>query len=107
MGRVKTSVSRGSFLRKSLLVEEASGGDTFVFWGIYKRQDIAASTGDITYFVESGDRMDSLAYKYYGNPRLWWVIAEANGMEDPESELYVGRKLRIPNQKYVLENVVR
>ena len=29
----------------------------------------------------SGDRLDTLAYKYYGDITLWWIIAKANGLK--------------------------
>ena len=28
-----------------------------------------------------GDRLDTLAYRYYGDITLWWVIAKANGIK--------------------------
>tara|TARA_R100001377_G_C3162775_1_gene100259 strand:+ start:369 stop:668 length:300 start_codon:yes stop_codon:yes gene_type:complete len=34
-------------------------------------------------FIHStvGDRIDSLASKYYGDTTLWWIIAKANGIK--------------------------
>jgi len=34
-----------------------------------------------------GDSFTSLAYRYYGDSRLWWVIAEFNRVVDPYSEM--------------------
>jgi len=31
----------------------------------------------------SGDRLDQLAYRYYGNATLWRLLAAANGIDDP------------------------
>ena len=28
-----------------------------------------------------GDRLDTLAHRYYGNMTLWWIIAKANGIK--------------------------
>ena len=28
--------------------------------------------------VSEGDRLDNLAYQYYGDPTVWWRIADAN-----------------------------
>ena len=28
-----------------------------------------------------GDRLDTLAHRYYGDITLWWVIAKANGIK--------------------------
>lgn len=33
---------------------------------------------EVLYEAEMGDRWDSLAYKYYRNASLWYVIAKAN-----------------------------
>ncbi|MDD5319212.1 MAG: hypothetical protein PHD43_01100 [Methylococcales bacterium] len=35
-------------------------------------------TGIFLHTVESGDRLDHLAYKYYKQPRKWWRICDAN-----------------------------
>jgi len=55
-------------------------------------------------FSKDGDRLDTLAYRYYGDTTLWWVIAKANGIKGkvaaPVDEL-----LRIPgNITVILEN---
>ena len=41
------------------------------------------------------NRIDLLAYKYYGNARFWWIIALANEIIDP-FDLPVNTQLRIP-----------
>jgi len=53
---------------------------------------------DDTYIVVSfGERLDSLAWKYYGNVDLWWIIAAANP-ELRKDSLYLdpGVQVRIP-----------
>lgn len=42
-------------------------------------------------------RLDILAHKYYQNPLLWWVIAQANDIYDPIKEISPGTLLRIPS----------
>lgn len=32
----------------------------------------------LEYELKVGDRLDTIAQEFYGDPRLWWVIAEAN-----------------------------
>jgi len=46
--------------------------------------------------VGAEDRLDLLAYRYYGNAQKFWVIADANDELDPEALLVPGRQLRIP-----------
>lgn len=45
--------------------------------------------------VQSGDSLDRLAARYFGDPTIWRFIAEANGVEDP-FRLTPGLALRIP-----------
>lgn len=52
-----------------------------------------------------GERLDTLAYQYYGDPDYWWVIALANRIMDPFT-LPVGQQLRIPTDvKSILDKV--
>jgi hypothetical protein len=46
----------------------------------------------------SGERLDQLAMRYYGDPAPWRVIAEANGLADP-FQLPAGTVLRIPPRR--------
>jgi phage tail protein X len=46
---------------------------------------------------EAGDRLDLLAYKYYGDQTLWWVIATANNINDATFYVQEGIQLRIPS----------
>jgi hypothetical protein len=36
-----------------------------------------------TYAVSDGDRLDNLAYKFLGDPILYWMICDANSAVDP------------------------
>lgn len=42
------------------------------------------------------DRLDNLAYKYYGDSRLWWIIARANNIGKGDLTVPIGIQLRIP-----------
>ena len=52
-----------------------------------------------THVVVEGERLDQLAYRYYRDNRLWWVIADANDVGDtllnPFSDLVPGTLLII------------
>jgi nucleoid-associated protein YgaU len=65
------------------------------------REPVATETA-LTYQVREGDRLDLLAYKFYRNPRKWWLIADANpDCIAPEQLLAPGRVLVIPKDKAV------
>ena len=55
---------------------------------------------DIYVATETGDRLDTLAYQYYENSSLWWIIASANNIHNAPFGLKDGTILRIP-QNYI------
>ena len=62
-----------------------------------KYPPIPPSSSDVYVITTSGDRLDLLAYTYYKDATLWWIIAMANnnvnfGSMFPEP----GIQLRIP-----------
>lgn len=66
----------------------------------YRRKNypqIPYSDSDVYVITTIGDRLDTIAYSYYNNAELWWVISVANnnvtkGSMFPEP----GTQLRIP-----------
>ncbi len=57
--------------------------------------EIPEKNDDIYVQSQDGDRFDLLAFKYYGNPSLWWFIAKANNMKFMNIE--PGKIIRIPS----------
>jgi phage tail protein X len=51
---------------------------------------------DIFTMSKKGDRLDLLAFKYYGDTSLWWIIALANDIDDANFTLKSGLDIRIP-----------
>lgn len=71
-----------------------------------KYPDIPRSNNDIYVITTEGDRYDVLAFQYYKDKSLWWVISSANA-EYTQGSLYppVGVQLRIPeNLDQILSN---
>lgn len=58
--------------------------------------DIPLSNEDNYIITVLGDRLDLLAFDFYGDTSFWWVIASANAL--PGDSLYTepGMQLRIP-----------
>jgi hypothetical protein len=48
--------------------------------------------------VVGSDRLDLLAYRYLGDPHLYWRIADANADADLRTLAQPGRLLRIPGR---------
>tara|TARA_R110000803_G_C11981029_1_gene320755 strand:- start:2649 stop:2945 length:297 start_codon:yes stop_codon:yes gene_type:complete len=60
---------------------------------------------DDTYIMgQVGDRLDTLAYKYYKMSSYWWIIARANGIGAGDFVVPIGKQLRIPhNVEYIVK----
>jgi len=59
--------------------------------------NIPLSESDVYVITTVGDRLDSIAFSYYRDSTLWWVIAAANN-NATKGALYPepGTQLRIP-----------
>lgn len=62
----------------------------------YEFEDLGTLTYQ-EYPWKEGDRLDNLAVKFYRNPKLWWIIAEANPEIEDIQYIPSGTLLRIPN----------
>ena len=60
--------------------------------------EVGASEEDIYVETEFGDRLDALAYQFYGDVTLWWIISIANPNLVDFSSLFlpIGSQIRIP-----------
>lgn len=76
--------------------QTSTKGKTFI--GTTKYPDIPVSFNDTYVYTTIGDRFDTLAQAYYGNPSLWWVISVANPQLKQNSYTPPpGIQLRIPS----------
>jgi|TARA_R110000737_G_scaffold229746_2_gene243318 phage tail protein X len=57
---------------------------------------IERSVSDIYIITRSGDRLDLLASKYYGDQTLWWIIAIANNLGRSGLIVPPAKQIRIP-----------
>ena len=57
---------------------------------------IALRDSDIFIYPKFGDRLDNLAYRYYKDTTLWWIIAKANGLDEAHIGLDTDEQIRIP-----------
>jgi len=61
---------------------------------LYRR--IPKSDNDLYIAVQTGDRLDTIAFEYLGDSSLWYIIAAANNIHDPSFTVEDGSVLRIP-----------
>jgi len=57
---------------------------------------VYSSPNDMIVIAGQGDYLDTLAFKYYKDPTLWWVIANANNIGKGRMSVEPGKQLRIP-----------
>lgn len=66
---------------------------------------IPISESDIYITVSDNDYLDSLAFTYYKDTSLWWIIAVANNLGKGKLSLDTSKQLRIPtNITSILQN---
>jgi len=54
--------------------------------------------------AQAGDTLRSVAARAYGDASLWYIIAQENGLTNPDQDLTDGMQLRVPNQVVSLSN---
>ena len=77
--------------RKSLLPKQKNNVLSYETT-LYQR--IPETNGDLHVISTEGDRLDNLAFQFYGDPNLWWYIAKANDLT--AINIPAGTSLRIP-----------
>ncbi len=66
---------------------------------VYKTTEypvIPQQASDLQIVSNETDSLDTLAYKYYGDPTLYWIIARANSIGKGRMSISPGLTLRIP-----------
>lgn len=58
--------------------------------------DVPYSDEDAYVITTVGDRLDLMAFDFYGDAELWWVIASANSLSGDSLIPTPGTQLRIP-----------
>lgn len=53
---------------------------------------------DLLITTNETDYLDTLAFKYYGDPTLWWVIALTNNIGKGRLSVEPGIQLKIPTK---------
>lgn len=68
------------------------------YYGTAMPKTIAVDPTDPVVTVDGGDRLDNLAFKYYGNAQYWWVLAIANNIVNGSLYPPQGTTLVIPDK---------
>jgi nucleoid-associated protein YgaU len=81
--------------------------DGVELWNLPEYPEIEAAPDDLRYVVDRKDRIDRLAFSFYGNAELWWVIALANELRLLPNDMKQGDTLRIPSPRRVFNQILR
>ena len=89
-----SELSASSRYNWSVLYIDRKNGD---FYGTRQPLRLREHDTDMFHTVTDADckRIDLIAWRYYRDVSLWWVIAEINGINNP-LEIPTGTTLRIP-----------
>ena len=63
--------------------------------------EIPSSDKDYYVITTAGDRYDTLAYQFYNDTSLWWIIASANNSQQASLVVEPGVQIRIPYDKTI------
>lgn len=94
--------SESSFLKTTRVIRTEDGVDS---WDLFEPPDLTERPGDLSFVIDRPIRPEQISLSLYNDENLWWVIALANNIRVPYSELYPGRTLRIPDPAYVFSLV--
>ena len=89
------NVNPASWLNLSRLLEF----NGVFFWDHIDLPDIPFSTDDtyVTLTADQAQRIDLVAYDYYGDTRYFWIILQANDVDLP-NQFLEGQVIRIPSK---------
>lgn len=54
------------------------------------------SSSDIIHVVKEGETLQNIAFRYWKDSSKWYIIAEANNIMNPFTELVTNMHLKIP-----------
>ena len=78
------------------------------YFGTRLYPTIPVGPNDIYIVTNETDTLDNLAFKYYKNPSLWWILAQANNIGKGKMSVPSGLQLRVPlNVNVILNNYNR
>ena len=57
---------------------------------------IVSKNSDMIYRTRQSDTYSGLAYRFYSDQSLWWIIAQANNIFDGSIYLDTSKQIRVP-----------
>lgn len=74
-----------------------------IFWDTPNFPEIVPQDNDTFIDIDSDyvGRLDLIAFDYYDDVDLWWVIALANEIDLIPTDVTLNRRIRLPNKQYI------
>jgi len=88
-------IDRHEFIKKTTFLGKGETYNTTYLPNIEK------SPQDRFVYSRQGDRLDNLAYQFYGDPRHWIIIAIANNLGKGHFDVPPNLQLRIPPKSVI------
>ena len=92
---------RYTYVNGSQVAMQSEAGRLDAVSGLTAFSNASAGRGGVT--VQAGDTLRTLARRIYGNEAYWYVLADANGLEE-SSPLVAGSKLTVPEVRTSLND---
>ena len=75
-----------------------------VHFGLMQDSVISDPSDQLYTVTQAGEkRLDAISGLFYGTTKLWWVIAQVNGIVDPMNGVPPKTELRIPTKERLSE----
>ena len=97
----RLNAKQHSFARFMPELSALDGGELTTFFGFMDLPAVQRDMPGKRIQVSSKDRLQVIANKEYGTPMAWWVIAWANDLDSPDTDLYDGMSIFVPAASYV------
>jgi hypothetical protein len=91
------AVDRHEFIKQTTYKEKGKAYNTARF------PVLETSFEDRYIFSRDGDRLDNLAFQFYGDPRHWVILALANNLGKGTLEVPPNLQLRIPPKSIITD----
>jgi hypothetical protein len=95
------TLKRSSMFADTDVYRDEDGAVIFDLWE--PPFEYTPQPGDIIHKITARDegQLDLLAWEYYGDENLFWIIGHVNHILHPVNEVRVGGELLIPNPDWV------
>ena len=76
--------------------------DGIQYRSITEYPKVTPKNSDRVYFTKQGERWDNIAYKFYEDTSLWWILARANKIGLGSLNVKAGKQIRIPENPQII-----